>query len=126
MNIFPRQISAHIELAGIPRPVDRLRGSEEPNLVSEFHGVSPAREQFRAARLRLAIDLNRFRLDDEGRRAALGNSGLADDRALHGHWPWRVTQRSGQFHPRRVERSGAVQKEKSGRDQYVYGNGSAG
>ena len=60
MDILPRQIRSHVELAGISWPFDFLRGAEEPDFIAEFDGMPPARQEFCPAWPRLAVDLDRL------------------------------------------------------------------
>ena len=65
MDVLPRQVSSHVKLAGISRPLHWLRGAEKPDLVAELDGVSPAREKLGATRAGLAVDLDRSRLEEK-------------------------------------------------------------
>src|SRR2546430_415978 len=58
IDVLAREISAHVELARIARTIDRLRGAEEFDLVTELDVVPPSHEQLRAAPGRFAIDLD--------------------------------------------------------------------
>ena len=56
VNILAREIGAQVELAGIPRPVDWLSSAEQPNIVAEFHRMTPTDKEFRRRRAHFAVD----------------------------------------------------------------------
>jgi hypothetical protein len=67
LHILAGEVRAHVELTGIARPRNSLRGAEKLELIAELDRMTPSSEELRARRMRFTVDLDRVCLEQERR-----------------------------------------------------------
>ncbi len=119
MNVLPRQVRAQIELARISRALDFLGGPEQLHFLAELDTIFPAHEKLRAARPGFAIDLDRFRREQERGSVALRKFRFGDYRTTNRQGNRCFAEGAGEGQPWSDGCSQAVEKQEPEPDENV-------